>query len=137
NRAFALYKQGEETTSPMLPTDKAPRRGQIRTIGYANIQVATMEETEQRKGELHKHTTQGAGQAPAASLEPAHSIRTLAVRQPAPISAMPTFPGLQKTFLSRLQQASPLVAVIIAGLILLLLLVFSLIFILLLLLHTR
>ena len=131
SKAFALYKQGEETTFPMLPTDKAPHRGQTRAVGYANAQVATIEEPEQRKGQLHKYAPQGDGQ------EPLHSIRTFTARQHAPISAIPTFPGFQKTLPSRLLQASPLVAVIMAGLILLLLLAFSLIFMLLLLWHAH
>jgi serine/threonine-protein kinase len=131
SKAFALYKQGEETTFPLLPTNKVPRRGQTRATGYAPAQIATIEEPEQRKRQPYKHALQGTAQGPA------RSTRTLTVRQPAPISAIPTFPGLQKTLPSRLLQASPFVAIIIAGLILLLLLAFSLIFMLLFLWHAR
>jgi len=126
NKAFAHYKQREENTFPILPTDKAPQRGkqQARTTGYANVQLATLDETERRQGQPHRRTSEDAGQMRT------HTIRATThptARQPAPISAIPTFPGLQKTLPARLLQASPLVTVIIVGLIALLLLACGLI----------
>jgi serine/threonine-protein kinase len=134
-KTFALHKQHEVTAFPMPPTNKAPRREkqQTRAIECANLQVATLEDIKQYKTQQNKNFKEEVEQVRANSISTtAHP----AVRPPAPISAMRTFPGLQKTLSARLLQASPLIAIIL-GLILLFLLACGLIVALLLLWHTH
>jgi serine/threonine protein kinase len=135
-KASILLKQHERTTFPLPPTEKVsqPEKQRPAAIGNVQAQVATLEEPEQHKAQPQKPSQE--------EIVPVHThaIRAttrLTTRQSPPISAIPTFPGLQKTIPARLLQASPLVTVIIAGLVLLLLLTLGLIMTLLLLWHTH
>jgi serine/threonine-protein kinase len=135
-KTFAPHKQYEVTTFPMPPTDKAPRREkqQTRAIEYANVQVTTLEGIEQYNHEYHKKGIKGYGKINNHLVRATtHSV----VRQPVPVAAMRTFPGLQKTLPANLLRASPLVASMVIGLVLLFLLACGLIVMLLLIWYTH
>jgi hypothetical protein len=122
---FPLQVQHEVTTFPIVPAQIEPQRDEPRTAARdgVDIQLATVAE-EQYKLYQQKRVPKEATQVCA------YTTRTTnhpATRRPVPISAVPTLPGIEKTLPSRWLQASPLVTVIIAGLIVLLLLALGLI----------
>jgi serine/threonine-protein kinase len=133
--AFPLQVQHEVTTFPIVPAQREPQQDDPRAAARdgVDIQLATVAEG-QYKLYQQKYIPKGVTQVYA------HTTRTTnhpATRRAAPISAVPTFPGIEKTLPSRWLQASPLVTVIIAGLIILLLLALGLITILILFWHVH
>ncbi len=134
NNTFILSKQHDITTFPMPPTDKAPQRRQHQATGIRGTSIPLVTLAEERNPRYQKYSQQETTQAYA------HSVRAtthLAVRQSAPISAIPTLPDLPKALSARLLQTLPLVTFIIVGLIVLLSLAFALIVALLFVLHTH